>query len=57
MDEATHLTFVTYVDHNNNNNNNKNECHSNIIVDKLQGCSGWRVGGWRVGGYYVAKAR
>ena len=22
----------------NNNNNNKNECHSNIIVDKLQGC-------------------
>ena len=20
------------------NNNNKNECHSNIIVDKLQGC-------------------
>jgi len=23
----------------NNNNNNKNECHSNIIVDKLQGCS------------------
>jgi len=21
----------------NNNNNNKNECHSNIIVDKLQG--------------------
>ena len=24
---------------NNNNNNNKNECHSNIIVDKLQGCS------------------
>ena len=22
---------------NNNNNNNKNECHSNIIVDKLQG--------------------
>jgi len=20
-----------------NNNNNKNECHSNIIVDKLQG--------------------
>jgi len=22
-----------------NNNNNKNECHSNIIVDKLQGCS------------------
>jgi len=26
-------------DHNNNNNNNKNECHSNIIVDKLQGCS------------------
>ena len=23
---------------NNNNNNNKNECHSNIIVDKLQGC-------------------
>jgi len=21
-----------------NNNNNKNECHSNIIVDKLQGC-------------------
>ena len=25
--------------HINNNNNNKNECHSNIIVDKLQGCS------------------
>ena len=23
----------------NNNNNNKNECHSNIIVDRLQGCS------------------
>jgi len=23
---------------NNNKNNNKNECHSNIIVDKLQGC-------------------
>ena len=22
-----------------NNNNNKNECHSNIIVDKLQGCT------------------
>ena len=22
----------------NNNNNNKNECHSNIIVDRLQGC-------------------
>jgi len=22
------------------NNNNKNECHSNIIVDKLQGCRG-----------------
>ena len=22
-----------------NNNNNKNECHSNIIVDRLQGCS------------------
>jgi len=27
------------VNNNNNNNNNKNECHSNIIVDKLQGCS------------------
>ena len=24
---------------NNNNNKKKNECHSNIIVDKLQGCS------------------
>ena len=29
---------LTINNNNNNNNNNKNECHSNIIVDKLQGC-------------------
>ena len=40
--EQTHaitLVSVLTVGANNNNNNNKNECHSNIIVDKLQGCS------------------
>ena len=37
----THRKRVTELavnDIDNNNNNNKNECHSNIIVDKLQGC-------------------
>jgi len=44
MSEATDRKILRFKGHwvskvNNNNNNNKNECHSNIIVDKLQGCS------------------
>jgi len=36
--ESQMLDIQISTDNNNNNNNNKNECHSNIIVDKLQGC-------------------
>jgi len=34
----THFNVMHFLS-DNNNNNKKNECHSNIIVDRLQGCN------------------
>ena len=38
MGQEGQLTMADQQEIMHNNKNNKNECHSNIIVDKLQGC-------------------